>query len=1029
MSDHWQQLKSTVGLSALVSFYGVVSLIVWFLGPSVGLGGETERVIIIALILLTWPFAILITSYRKKREERLAAGGNGSGSVTTKPAKDGLRAPARGYDEITRGTEETVKWLRGTKLGAARSGDAVYSLPWFVVAGPPASGKTSLLLSSNLDFQVVRGQRSADQNVVRPTRDCEWRVTDWAVLLDTAGRYQTEGPDSDEWSALIETIKKYRKARPLDGFLIAVDASRLLASGEADIEQQAKVLRSRLDEVIARTQLRFPVYLVFTHMESIEGFDVFFADLDAGEQGQAWGATIPLEQSQNAHALFDVEFDYLYEALMRRRLMRLSSARRPDEQLYVFDFPLSFGEARGKLGLFTSALFRPNPFSESPFLRGFYFTSSAPDNHLSGYAAGSTGPTDDEEGRPSGARLAGNGYFTESLFRDVLLRDKDLAASFQAGKKRPERLRNIIVGAGAAFLIILAFWVISLYLFAAALVNETRVVGANVVKYSQADGAKDAAREDAGLTPVELTALDSLRQKLEAIDKYNGRLGSWLFSVNSVSPYARAIYFDAVNYRLFKPAVAAIESDLQTFSAGKSSPGGGAATPSSIDGSTLGGAGGRAAEFDDGHYYDLLKAYLMLSNPAKTEPTFLESQLQAYWKKLTPQGADDALLLKQLEYYARHTAEEEAPHIKSSEKLVTDAQERLRAYPIIERVYKNIKTEIDSEIPAVTIESILQRSGRAALVSSAKVPGSFTLKGYNQYMSRIESAAGKVKEDAWVMGPYAGEVAWQASDTPKLKDRYLSEYVEQWKAFLKGVGVPNYSNVKEAEETLDLMAKSNSPILEVAKEAAKQTNLAKAPAGGFFSWVASWFSSSKSKEAAASVVALEFGPLDQFVSTDDESKYRTGLKQLQEKLYNKTPDQLNKDSKALTDTAQAVLKLLAPLATKSGSREAAALLRQPIERFNELLNLSDYQDIKRIWADQLAKKAQDLQAKFPFADSGEDARLGDLAAFLNPADGHLSVFVKNYLAGSFDAQWKIKENATLKDKFSDEFKKYLGDAY
>ena len=99
--------------------------------------------------------------------------------------------------------------------------------------------------------------------------------------------------------------------------------------------------------------------------------------LSAEDRAQVWGATIPLEQSQNAHALFDVEFDHLYDALMRRRLVRLGVPAPPAEQLRVFNFPLSFGESRRKLGLFTSALFRPNPFSENPLLRGFYFTSSA----------------------------------------------------------------------------------------------------------------------------------------------------------------------------------------------------------------------------------------------------------------------------------------------------------------------------------------------------------------------------------------------------------------------------------------------------------------------------------------------------------------------------------------------------------------------------------------------------------------------------------------------------------------------------
>jgi len=1019
MSNQWDQLKSTLGLSALVSFYGIVGLLVWFLGPSIGLGGETERIIIIALILLTWPFAILIASYRKKREEKLAASDNGSEPAQPKSSKGGLHAPARAYDDITRGAEEAVQWLRSTKLGGGQSGDATYSLPWFVVVGPQGSGKTSLLLSSNLDFHVVRGQRSADQNLVRPTRDCEWRVTDWAVLLDTAGRYQIEGPDSGEWSALIETIKKHRKARPLDGFLIAVDAARILASSEAEIEQQAKTLRARLDEVITRSQVRFPVYLVFTHLETIGGFEDFFATLDAGERGQVWGATIPLEQSPNAHALFDVEFDYLYEALMRRRLLRLSSANRPDEQLSVFDFPLLFGDTRRKLGLLVSALFRPNPFSESPLLRGFYFTSSPSENHRAAYSASAArvSVATQEEAVAAAPQVAGAGYFTESLFRDVLLRDKDLAASFQSGQKRPERLRNIILGAGAALLLAAAIWMVVSYARAQALVSDARKLGESVTKYSQQEQGKEPIKNDQGLTTGELTAIDLLRQKLEDIDNYNSSLASWIFSINSVKPYAHTVYFDAINYRFFKPTVNAIEGELQSFTTTN--------TGAASDGSDS-NAQRRATETNQGQYYDLLKAYLMLSNSEKAEPTFLEAQLKAYWKKQTPQGTDENISLNQLGYYTKRIGEEEAPHIKSVEKIVADAQQKLREYSVVDRVYKNILTEIDSDIPAITLESILQRGGNVGLTASAKVPGSFTLRGYKEFMSRKDSAAEEVGKDAWVMGPYAKDVAWQASDTPKLQEKYLREYVDQWKAFLKSVSLAKYSNMKDAEDALGLMSAASSPLVPVAKEAVKHTSLAKS-SGGLLAWIGSLFSSSKGK-ADIGVVDQAFEPLAQFVSGEDEAKYRTDLKQLQEKLYNKTPEQLRQD-KSLPEKLQSITNQLKPLDAREGSREASALLRQPVERLNELLNLSNYQDIKRIWQDQIFKEAQDLQTKFPFTESEQDAPVGNLAAFLNPVDGRLSKFVKENLGASFDAQWKLKEDSSLKDKLSDEFKKYLGDAY
>ncbi len=229
MSGHGSQLKSVLGISALVSFYGIASFAIYYFGSSLGVG-YAWQIIIIALLLLTWPFAVLINYMRKrrarKREAAEAAAPEGAAPQT--PIKGG-GAPKRVYEELTRGAEEAVQWLRSTRLGGAKSNEAVYALPWFVVAGPSASGKTSLVLSSGLDFHALPSQRRGEMKIVRPTQHVDWRVTDSAVLLDTSGRYQGDGPSRDEWIALTETIKKHRNNRALDGFVVEPNQSRTWA--------------------------------------------------------------------------------------------------------------------------------------------------------------------------------------------------------------------------------------------------------------------------------------------------------------------------------------------------------------------------------------------------------------------------------------------------------------------------------------------------------------------------------------------------------------------------------------------------------------------------------------------------------------------------------------------------------------------------------------------------------------------------------------------------------------------------------
>ncbi|HEX8423758.1 MAG TPA: type VI secretion protein IcmF/TssM N-terminal domain-containing protein, partial [Pyrinomonadaceae bacterium] len=293
MSRLGGELRSVLSYTGLFSLCGIACLLVVYLGPQYGVG-PAYQFIMIGLIVMTLPFVFLIDWWRSRRERRRAeAAGDEVEPKKRRRARGGQReaaAPPRVYEDLTRGAEEAVQWLRNSKLGtgpdAADDSSAVYALPWFLVAGPHASGKTSLVLSSGLNFQTFQSQRLAEHRLVRPTRNCDWRVTDAAVFLDTSGRYQLDNASSDEWSALAETLKRYRGRRPLDGFVIAVSARWAADASEAEIEQQATILRARLDDMMRRTGVRFPVYLVWTHADSVEGFKEFFAGMTRAERAR-----------------------------------------------------------------------------------------------------------------------------------------------------------------------------------------------------------------------------------------------------------------------------------------------------------------------------------------------------------------------------------------------------------------------------------------------------------------------------------------------------------------------------------------------------------------------------------------------------------------------------------------------------------------------------------------------------------------------------------------------------------------------
>jgi type VI secretion system protein ImpL len=216
-------------------------------------------------------------------------------------------------------------------------------------------------------------------------------------------------------------------------------------------------------------------------------------------------------------------------------------------------------------------------------------------------------------------RAVGQGFFAEKYFKEVLLRDRDVAGAFQAQRRRPPRLRSLLLAAAGLCMLVLAAGFVVSFFGNRALVAEAAERGARVDAITREKVGKGRAdREDLAAARVEIEAVEQLREVLEELDAYERnspplRLRFGLYSGGDINPSLRTIYFDAVEQRFKRPAVAALERDLRAFASGVAS----APTRAAASG---GSPAADAPEDVLGRNYDLLKAYLMLADASKVEP-------------------------------------------------------------------------------------------------------------------------------------------------------------------------------------------------------------------------------------------------------------------------------------------------------------------------------------------------------------------------------------------------------------------------
>ena len=174
-----------------ISFLLLIALI-WFVGPFMGLETSVSRMVAIFVVMLVWVMTLMIGKLVADRAGSLLE------RMLRKQADDAVMgaAPEKRAEvsQLRKRLLESIETLKKSNLGKTRGKAALYELPWYMIIGHPAAGKSSAIQHSGLTFPFADKNKTAVQGV-GGTRNCDWFFTSESVLLDTAGRYSTQNQD------------------------------------------------------------------------------------------------------------------------------------------------------------------------------------------------------------------------------------------------------------------------------------------------------------------------------------------------------------------------------------------------------------------------------------------------------------------------------------------------------------------------------------------------------------------------------------------------------------------------------------------------------------------------------------------------------------------------------------------------------------------------------------------------------------------------------------------------------------------
>jgi type VI secretion system protein ImpL len=779
----------------------LLSLVVWIFGPIVKVGesaplaSETARLAAIGVLFLLFLIWWIAAQRRAIRANRLFVSEIAPAPETPpSPAEEGVAAVGAKFREV-------LAELKRQKVGGRK---LLREIPWYVIIGPPATGKTTALRQSGLNFPI---DLADDIHGVGGTRNCDWFFTEEAVLIDTAGRYvqQESQPDVDaaEWLGFLDLLKKHRGRRALNGVIVTLSIESL-AEGDAAIRAHGRQIRKRLTEIQERLEIRLPVYLMLTKADLIKGFETFFGGLSTAEREQVWGTTfapgVRIDGSEVTR-----ELAALAGVLERRLLPNLEGEENLAARAEMFRFPAQVESLSEPIRILVETVFGESRYAESAWLRGIYLTSATqegtPIDRLTAALSSSFGLP----AQPAAPvfRVEKRSFFLKDLLTKVIFREAGLGTFDPAAEER-----RIWIWRGAAV-------AAASLVFVAGLIFTLSYRGSYAALAEQADRLEalqvpltPIAARQAPLEPLDLdVALEAATEVLNARVEPPGGLAALVGP--SAAAGTRQAQDDAYNRTLrniLEPRmVALIEATMWRQI--------------------------RDPEFLLG----ALKTYRMMTGLSPMDPDFAKQWWADRLPEFAPTPPFPTETAAEHQFAAIDRMAADQNYIAPDEALVGEALRSVCSIPLPVRAYNALLsdpevTALKEWIPADHIgpnglKVLARRSDKTFRVGFS---GAFTYDGFhNAILTRLEDVATQAALDRSVFAGGCTEsagtsVATLSQDILKL---YYDDYIAKWDSFLRDVRLAPLTDLLTATENLKDLSSADSSMKRLLDAIVHETEL------------------------------------------------------------------------------------------------------------------------------------------------------------------------------------------------------------
>jgi type VI secretion system protein ImpL len=768
----------------------LIFLVIWFAGPYFAfadyypLEALSNRIILIITILLVYFLIQLIKYHRRvKNQQDMVADITEDNSVN-----EAINAESA---ELKDKFNQAFSLLKNNKAGPS----SLTELPWYMIIGSPGSGKTTLLSNSGLKFPLFNEFSNQAIQGVGGTKNCDWWITQDAVLLDTAGRYTSQDShqeaDKSGWTNFLGLIKKYRK-KPVSGLLVSFSMSDLMTLSEYDLNQQIMQMKQRIAEVNDFFSTKFPIYIIITKSDMVAGFSQFYETFSHKEREQTFGITLDRNESLSGDLLpsFTQKFNALMQSITRRQWQRISLERDASRKSLIYSFSDQFSELQPALANVIENLSKQDDGLTTGIVRGLYFTSGtqygAPIDRM-------IAKVSQNFGLKSTAKALWNNdqrsYFIKELLKDVVFPESDQFGVLTGYENRKSTIKKVSMAVAGVFTL-----AVSIGLFISYSNNDHYI--------SLSEKSVDSWSEqyenpnNSGDIRSYIPALNDFSNNISAlIELDNAQFsGLGLAQSDALQGALTASYGRLLNTVLLPYVKSEVELQLSNTQ--------------------------EASE-----HYQALKAYLMLSSTDKRDDDFLIFWLQ---RNLNNNEYFSAAEFVQLSAHIENLIQNKMVFESINEQLVAKARQDLRSQPIADIYYKQFRLNYLNDSDMLSMAQLAGTDWRTVMSTEKDgiltIAKLYTPELFTQITSKdIKNYLKKIDNESWILGE--GNIINKGALAVQLEKIYALDYVNNWQSLLNSISMNKIDNMDALNSALMLLSRVDSPLFLLLDSASQATKL------------------------------------------------------------------------------------------------------------------------------------------------------------------------------------------------------------